>query len=85
VEDFMHPVLVAALAEDRHWRCLCGAITQQPYRLCRSCRCGHRLELHDHVATPTRRSPLNARHIPKALPLARVLSLLQNVGKETQG
>ena len=33
-----HPILVAALAEDRRSRCLCGAVAQQGYGLCRDCR-----------------------------------------------
>ena len=33
-----HPILVAALAEDRRRRCPCGAVAQQPYGLCRGCR-----------------------------------------------
>jgi hypothetical protein len=33
----MHPILVAALAEDEHRRCPCGAVAQLPYRLCRGC------------------------------------------------
>ena len=56
----MHPILVAALAEDRHQRCPCGAVTQQPHRLCRGCR-GQCLEMQDHATASSRRSPLNAR------------------------
>ena len=33
-----HPILVAALAEDRRRRCPCGAVAQQPYGLCRECQ-----------------------------------------------
>ena len=59
----MHPILVAALAEDQHRRCPCGSVTQQPYRLCRSCR-RQRLEMQDHATAPSRHSPLSAP-IPK--------------------
>jgi hypothetical protein len=31
-----HPILIAALVEDRRRRCLCGTVTQ-PYGLCREC------------------------------------------------
>jgi len=34
----MHPILVAALAGDRHRLCLCAAVAQQRYGLCRECR-----------------------------------------------
>ena len=80
----MHPILVAALAEDQHRRCPCGAVTQQPYRLCRSCR-RQRLEMQDHATAPSRRSPLNARLFRNAPPFARVLSLLQSISKGCQG
>ncbi len=33
-----HPVLAAALAEDRRRRCPCGAAAQQHYGLCRGCQ-----------------------------------------------
>jgi hypothetical protein len=73
----MHPILVAALAEDRHQRCPCDAVTQQPYRLCRDCR-RQCLETQDHAAAPSRRSPLNAHLFRNAPPFAWVLSLLQS-------
>lgn len=81
----MHPILVAALAGDRRRRCPCGAVTQQPYRLCRNCAHGRCPEVQDDATAPARHSLLRARHIPKALPLERVLSLLQNASKGTQG
>jgi hypothetical protein len=34
----MHPILITALAEDRPRRCLCGAVAQQCYGLCRECQ-----------------------------------------------
>ena len=42
----MHPILVAALVEDRSRFCPCGAVFDQPNQLCRKCfasmtwRCG---------------------------------------------
>jgi hypothetical protein len=77
----MHPVLAAALAEDRHRRRPCSAVIQQPYCACRGCRLGQRPEMRDRAAASSRRSPLNARQIPKALPFARVPSLPKNTSK----
>jgi hypothetical protein len=31
------PCLIAALADDRHRQCLCGALADRPDRLCRKC------------------------------------------------
>ncbi len=33
-----HPILIAALAEDRRRRCPCADVAQQPYGLCRGCQ-----------------------------------------------
>lgn len=33
-----HPILIAALAEDRRRWCPCGAVDQLPRGLCRACR-----------------------------------------------
>ena len=79
----MHPILVAALAEDQHRRCRCEAVTQQPCRLCRSCR-RQRLEMQDYATTPSRHLPL-ARLFRNARPFARVLSLLRSISKGCQG
>jgi len=81
----MHPILVAALAEDRHRCCPCGAVTQQPYRLCSGCRHGQHLDIRDHPTAPSRRYPLSALHILKAPIIARVVSLIQNASKGTEG
>jgi len=80
----MHPILVAALSKDRHQRCPCGAVTQHPYRLRRGCR-RQRLEMQDHATAPSRRSPLNARLFRGVQPFARVVPLLQNASKGTEG
>ncbi len=54
-----HPILIAALAEDRHRQCPCGAVAQQPcgpYRKCqtavlwrRESACGSRRTATDYV------------------------------------
>jgi hypothetical protein len=80
----MHPILVAALAEDRPRRCPCGAVTQQPYRLCHGRR-RQCLEMQDQTSAASRRSPLNACLFRNAPPFAWVLSLLQSAGKGRQG
>jgi hypothetical protein len=79
----MHPILVAALNEDQHRRCRCGAITQLPYRLCHGCR-RQRLVMQDPIA-PSRRPPLNTGLFRNAPPFAWVLSLLQSVSRGCRG
>ena len=32
-----HPRLIAALADDQHRQCPCGALAERPDRLCRKC------------------------------------------------
>jgi hypothetical protein len=80
----MHPILVAALAEDQHRRCPCGAVTQLPYRLCRSCR-QQRLEMQDRATALSQHSSLNARLLRNAPPFAWVLSIVQRTSKGCQG
>jgi hypothetical protein len=79
----MHPILIAALAEDQHRRCPCGAVTQQPCRLCRGCR-RQRLEMQDYANKPSRHSLL-PHLFRNARPFARVPSLLQSISKGCQG
>lgn len=81
----MHPILVAARAEDRHRRCPCGAVAQQPHRPRRNCRNWHYLELQDSAAAPMRRFPLSASQIRRALSFARLLSLFQSISKGAKG
>jgi hypothetical protein len=79
-----HPILVAALAEDRrHW-CPCGAAAQQRYGLCRECRA---------VAVWRRETEQTRRHCTpdwtragtlKARLLTRAASLLQIISKEAE-
>ena len=76
-----HPILVAALAEDRRRRCPCGAVAQQPYGLCRECQAAAvwRCET---TRTSRRGAPSWTRAgTSKARLFARVASLLQIIGK----
>ena len=76
-----HPILVAALAEDRRRRCPCGAVAQQPYGLCRECQAvaAWRRE----TARTRRRAAPTWTHAGtvKARLFARVASLLQIISK----
>ena len=76
-----HPILVAALAEDRRRRCPCGATAQQRYGLCHECRA---------VAVWRRETEQTRRHgapdwtragTLKARLLAQVASLFQIISK----
>jgi hypothetical protein len=76
-----HPILIAALVEDRRHRCPCGTFAQQPYGLCR--------EWHA-VAAWRRETTRTSRHARrswihvgpgKAHLFARVASLLRIIGK----
>ena len=76
-----HPILIAALVEDRRRRCPCGAVAQQPYGLCRECR-----QPLSGVARPRRTRRHGAPDWARAGTLkarffARVASLLQIIGK----
>jgi hypothetical protein len=76
-----HPILIAALAEDRRRGCPCGATAQQRYGLCRERRA---------VAVSRRETEQTRRHgspswtcagTLKARLLAQVASLLQIISK----
>jgi len=76
-----HPILLTALAEDRRRRCRCGAVTQQPYGLCRECQAGlvWRFET---ARTRRRAAPTWTRGGKvKVRLLARAASLLQIISK----
>ena len=76
-----HPILVAALAEDRRRQCPCGAVTQQPYGLCRGCRAAA-VSRHETARSSRRAAPSwTPAGIAKARLFARVASLLQIIGK----
>ena len=76
-----HPILVAALAEDRRRQCSCGAVTQEPNGTCRRCRAAA-VSRHD-TARSSRRiaSCWTPAGIAKARVFAWVASLLQIIGK----
>jgi hypothetical protein len=75
-----HPILVAALAEDRpHW-CPCGAAAQQRYGLCRTCRAvavwRRETEQTRRHGAPnwTRARTLTARLLARVTPLLQIIS-----------
>jgi hypothetical protein len=76
-----HPILVAALAEDRRRRCSCGAAAQQRDGLCRRCqavavwRCKTEQTRRHGAPSWTRARTLTARL------LALMTSLLQIISK----
>ncbi len=76
-----HPILIAALAEDRHHQCPCGAVTQQHYGPCRDCQAG---AVWRRETTRTRRRATfkwTRSGIAKARLFARASSLLQAITK----
>jgi hypothetical protein len=74
-----HPILVAALAEDRRRQCSCGAVTQEPNGTCRRCRAVSRHETAQSSGrTASRWTPAG---IANARLFAWVASLLQIIGK----
>jgi hypothetical protein len=76
-----HPILVAALAEDRRRQCSCGAVTQEPNGTCRGCR-AVAASRHETAwsgrRTISRWAPARAA---KARLFAWAASLLQVIGK----
>jgi ribosomal protein L40E len=79
-----HSILVIGLAEDRLRWCPCGAVTRQPYGLCRECnalaawRCETARTCRRAATTWTRAGTVKARL------LAEVASLLQITSKEVE-
>ena len=72
-----HPILVAAIVEERRHQCPCGAVAQQSYGLCRGCRAAavRRCEA---ARTGRRAAPNWTRaETLKARLLAQLASLLQ--------
>ena len=76
-----HPILVAALAEDRRRQCSCGAVTQEPYGTCRGCRAAA-VSRHE-TARSSRRtaSHWTPARVAKARLFGWAASLLQIIGK----
>jgi hypothetical protein len=79
-----HPILVAALAEDLRRRCLCNAVAQQPYGLCRKCQAAA-VSRHE-TARSSRRATSCLTHAGtgKGRLFARVASLVEIIGKGTE-
>ena len=80
-----HPILIAALAEDRRRWCPCGAAAQQRYGLCHECRavavsCLETEQARLHGAPNWTRARARKTRL-----LARVASLLQIIGKGAEG
>jgi hypothetical protein len=76
-----HPILVAALAEDRRRQCSCGAVTQEPNGTCRRCRAAA-VSRHEAARSSCRTaSRWTTAGIAKARLFAWVASLLQIIGK----
>jgi hypothetical protein len=76
-----HPILAAALVEDRRRRCPCGAVSWQRYGLCRQCRAAAAWRYE--AGQPSRRttSGLTREGTGKARLFARVAQLLQIISK----
>ena len=79
-----HPILVAALAEDRRSQCSCGAVMQEPNGTRRGCRAAAAAR-HEAVR-PGRRtaSDWTPAGIAKGRLFAWVASLLQIIGKRAE-
>jgi hypothetical protein len=76
-----HPIPVAALVEDRHCRCPCGAVAQQHYGLCHRCQAAA-IWRHKTTRTGRRVTPSWIQaETAKARFFARVTSLLQILSK----
>ena len=77
-----HPILIAALVEDRRHQCPCGTFAQQPYGLCRECQAVAVWRRETTTDKPPRQLPTgHALGTGKARLFARVASLLQIIGK----
>jgi hypothetical protein len=76
-----HPILIAALAEDRRRQCSCGAVTQETNGTCRRCQAAA-VSRHETARssrrTASRWTPVGSA---KARLFGRVASLLQIIGK----
>jgi hypothetical protein len=76
-----HPILIAALVEDRRRQCPCGAVAQQPYGLCRE-RQAVVVWRRETKRTKRRGTPNRTRAgTLKARLLAQAPSLLQIIGE----
>ena len=76
-----HPILVAALAEDRRRQCSCVAVTQEPNGTCRGCRAAA-VSRHETVRSRRRTtSHWTPARVAKARLFGRAASLLRIIGK----
>ena len=76
-----HPILVAALAEDRRRQSSCGAVTQKPNRTCRGCRAAAAMRYETARSSRRAGSRWTYADIAKARLFAWVASLLRVIGK----
>jgi hypothetical protein len=76
-----HPILIAALVEDRRRRCPCGTVASQVYGPCRECQAV--AVWRRETERTRRRGATNGKRsgTPITQLLAQVSSLLQIIGK----
>jgi hypothetical protein len=77
-----HPRLIAVLADDRRRQCPCGAVAEQPQRLCRKChaRMTWRRKTTRTSRRAARRLAAHQAHEGTRI-LASAMALLQAMGK----
>jgi hypothetical protein len=77
-----HPKLIAALADDQRRHCPCGAIAEQPQRLCRKChaRLAWRRKTTRTSRRAARRLAAHQAHEGTCI-LASAMALLQTISK----
>jgi hypothetical protein len=76
-----HPILIAALVEDRRRRCPCGVVAPQPYGLCRECQAVAVWRCEGGQSSRRAAPHMTRAGSGRARLFARVASLLQIVGK----
>jgi hypothetical protein len=75
-----HPILIAALVENRLRWCPCGAVARQPYDLCHECqavavwRCETAGTRRRAATTWTRAGTVKARLLARAASLLQIIS-----------
>jgi hypothetical protein len=76
-----YPRLIAALADDRHRQCPCGAVAERPDRLCRKChaRMSWRRKI-TRTSRGARRLTAHQAHEGTRI-LASAMALLQIIGR----
>jgi hypothetical protein len=76
-----HPILAAALAEDRRRQCSCGAVTREPNGTCCGCRAAAVSRYETARSRGRAATPRTPAGIAKARLFAWVASLLRIIGK----